>query len=135
MKKNIIVIGLCVLFFTGCTRFQNNTKENEVHNISGDVLTQNEDSTGSDVSDKIAEFLMDAYEFESESAVKGAAERLYDAGCNIIISSQLIDASDDVYTIELIDINDKTFLFTIDHQGYIGPIQDKEGNYLYTPID
>lgn len=84
---------------------------------------------------QIKEFLMQHLAFRSEDAVMGTAQKLSDAGCKTPVELLLTEDSDDVYVVQLKDQNNNVFLFNVSHDGYVGPIQDDQGNYLYAPID
>ena len=75
------------------------------------------------------------FDFESESAVLASAEILYESGCGEPQKIELVNHPEDVYILALSDIDGKVFHFTMDAQGYIGPVTDDDGNYLYSPMD
>ena len=113
--KGFIILGLCIIFLVGCAKGTENMNEDTV--------------------EQIKDFLMSQYEFGSENAVKGAAARLNSVGCGKPAGSVLVEDEDEVYVIELTDEKGNIFCFNIEHQGYIGPILNGDGDYLYTPID
>lgn len=106
---------------------------------NGVTIIDNETKEDAEMSEEVIEqiksFLMENVSFGSESAVYGAASRLYEAGCSKAVGLSLVDDTDGVYMLELSDDKGQVFCFSIDHKGYIGPVRDKNGNYLYTPID
>ena len=65
-----------------------------------------------------AALLMETLSFSDEDAVLGAAQH-----------------DGRVYVLNLTDEEQNVFHTVMDYEGYIGPIQDGEGDYLYVPID
>ena len=82
----------------------------------------------------IKEALLDKVPFTSDSAVLGAAERLYDTGCRAPKSISLINNSEHVYILALTDENKNEYSFTMSNEGYTGPIT-RNGKYAYAPIE
>ncbi len=121
----IIIISATI---TGCGLQNANTDPAEPQNI-----TENMDQE--EITEKIKETLWESYEFKSETAVLGAAQRLCDAGCSIPKETSLISQNDQIYVIRIMDEKENEFRFTMDIDGYIGPITDKNGNDLYSPVD
>ena len=73
--------------------------------------------------------------FTDENAVLGTAQRLGQAGCGRITEIEVEEDDGRVYVLNLTDQNGHVFHTVVDYKGYIGPIQDEEGNYLYAPIE
>ncbi len=82
-----------------------------------------------------AALLMEALPFTDENAVLGTAQRLGQAGCGRITEIEVEEDDGRVYVLNLTDQNGHVFHTVVDYKGYIGPIQDEEGNYLYAPIE
>ncbi|MBR1845302.1 MAG: hypothetical protein IJ792_01745 [Oscillospiraceae bacterium] len=82
-----------------------------------------------------AALLMETLPFADENAVLGAAQQLEQAGCGPIAKIEVEEDDGRVYVLTLTDEEQKVFRTVMNYEGYIGPIQDEEGNYLYAPID
>ena len=80
-------------------------------------------------------FLMETPGFTDEHAVGGAAEHLQEAGCGFISSVEVIDDSNEVYSLKIIDENGQVLYADMEFEGYIGPIKDDKGRYLYAPVE
>ena len=82
-----------------------------------------------------AKMLAEAADFSSKYAVRGAAQHLMEAGCGEIGSVEITEQGKNTYSLKITDKDGKVFLTVMDKEGYIGPIQDEEGNYLYAPVE
>ncbi len=82
-----------------------------------------------------AALLMETLSFSDEDAVLGAAQRLEQAGCGRITEIAVEEDDGRVYVLNLTDEEQNVFHTVMDYEGYIGPIQDEDGNYLYAPIE
>ena len=78
---------------------------------------------------------METLSFSDEDAVLGAAQRLEQAGCGRITEIAVEEDDGRVYVLNLTDEEQNVFHTVMDYEGYIGPIQDEDGNYLYAPIE
>lgn len=85
--------------------------------------------------EKNAKALEEAAEFTSKYAVRGAAQHLIEAGCGEIGSVEITEKGKNTYTLKITDKEGKVFVTVMDKEGYIGPIQDGDGNYLYAPVE
>lgn len=86
----------------------------------------------------IAKYLYDHYDFEDGAYAHiedGAAKILNDAGCHKIVDSHIEESDDDVYCLYIKDEEDNEFYFSISIDGYIGPVMDGNGEYVYTPVE
>ena len=78
---------------------------------------------------------MERLPFADENAVLGAAQRLNQVGCGLIAEIEVEEDDGRVYVLNLTDEEQNVFHTVMDYEGYIGPIQDEDGNYLYAPIE
>lgn len=86
-------------------------------------------------SEQNAALLMERLPFADENAVLGAAQRLNQVGCGLIAEIEVEEDDGRVYVLNLTDEEQNVFHTVMDYEGYIGPIQDEDGNYLYAPIE
>lgn len=71
----------------------------------------------------------------SQTMAEGAAKILEKAGCGKIVNYENKTDAKNAYTITLINDKGDKFNTAFDLNGYIGPVKDEKGNYLYSPID
>ena len=140
MMKSKKLRALAILIFSmnilGC----GNTNENvevtnqqseETNNLIDDAVNKSDE----EIVESIKSMLCNTFDFKSETAVLGSAQKLHNVGCCEPNKIELVNNDNDVYIIKVTDINGNEYSFTIDSNGYIGPITDKNGKDLYTPID
>ena len=71
----------------------------------------------------------------SENRAKGAAQMLEKAGCGTIVDYEDKVDGKNAYTITLINSEGKKYFTSFDDDGFIGPIKDETGEYLYAPVE
>lgn len=71
----------------------------------------------------------------SENRAKGAAQMLEKAGCGAIVDYEDKVDGKNAYTITLINSEGKKYFTSFDDDGFIGPIKDEMGEYLYAPVE
>ena len=79
-------------------------------------------------------FFMDELEL-SESRATGTANQLEQCGCGRIVELKDRIDGEKAYQITLVNDKGEKFYTSFDMNGFIGPIKNEEGNYLYAPID
>jgi len=70
-----------------------------------------------------------------EAPAKGASERLENIGCGRITSFTDIDKNDRAYSMKIMDDKGNIYQITMNYDGYLGVVKDKNGKYLVEPID
>ena len=71
----------------------------------------------------------------SENRAKGAAQMLEMARCGAIADYEDKIEGTNAYTITLINMEGEKYFTSFDMDGFIGPIKDEEGEYLYAPVE
>lgn len=71
----------------------------------------------------------------SESRARGAAQTIEEAGCGLIVGYENKIESQRAYGITLINSEGDKFETDFSLEGYMGPIKDENGNYLYYTVD
>lgn len=136
MKKGLIAVLMSVIVLSGCG--VSKTTEQGVVASSQDT-TSKEDELNVVIDDEVCtsnvQIFMDKLTFTDKDAVLGSVQRLNSVGCGAITDIYIIEGSDNVYVLKVTDEDGDVFQITMDSTGYIGPIQDNDGNYLYMPID
>lgn len=135
MKKTLIILVVICVLLCSCTK--NEEKENKYakNGISSEIK---ENTEADNMSDKIVEydkqFLMEELAI-NESMATSCANKLVNSGCGRIVKYE--DKLDDgkAYSVTLINEEGKKFYTAFDEKGFIGPIKDEKGEYLYAPID
>ena len=69
----------------------------------------------------------------SENRAIGAAQMLEMVGCGTIVDYEDKIDGKNAYTITLINTEGKKYFTSFDMDGFIGPIKDEAGEYLYAP--
>ena len=71
----------------------------------------------------------------TESRAKGAAQMLEMVGCGTIVDYEDKNDGKNAYTITLINTEGKKYFTSFDMDGFIGPIKDEAGEYIYAPVE
>ncbi|MBO4981817.1 MAG: hypothetical protein J6C84_07980 [Lachnospiraceae bacterium] len=102
--------------------------------LMGTLMTGCSDDVNADIIEQNKTFLIQELGLEEDRAL-GAANTLEKAGCGLIVeyADKVVDQK--AYSITLVNENGDKYYTAFDRNGYIGPIRDANGKYLYAPID
>ena len=141
IMRNKIYYALLVMLFSFSLVACGNNGNSEQHNNEESELVEK----GGDLSSMYGgnepdcvklnkDFLETELEL-SETRAEGAAIQLDKAGCGIIIRFENREDFEHSYRITLINKDGDKYIVSIGETGYIGTIQNENGDYLLAPID
>lgn len=148
MKRYLLisVVSIAIMLSAGCGN-TDTVISGPVKGTDGAVLTENADdiekeeesmsnsNTGAGYDkEKTIDFLMSELGL-NENRAKGAANILESAGASTIVGYENKIENKHAYSITLIGEDGEKYLTAFDYEGYIGPVKDENGNYLYAPVD
>lgn len=123
------VLALNVIILVGCGQTDAVVEPNQI--TESLELEEKDDMETVDIN---VLFLQENLDL-SELRAKGAAQILSEAGCGEIIAYEDKVDGEHAYTVTLINSNGNKYYTAFDNSGFIGPVKDENGTYLYSPID
>lgn len=129
IMRNKIYYALLVMLFSFSLVACGNNGNSEQHNNEESELVEELDCV------KLNKDFLETELELSETRAESAAIQLDKAGCGIINRFENREDFEHSYRITLINKDGDKYIVSIGETGYIGTIQNENGDYLLAPID